>query len=302
MNIKDMNFPIPKNSAKALIDTRGNKNQNAGLLFDRFTPDLRNAPGKKHGEIKSEFLKMVRDAAKIADKKLLEGWNKRWKQIADESQAITLKLSTDWRFITGLGKKGALEVGFAFHRYGFPFLPGSSVKGVARAQAIISFAEKHNWEKLNELDDRLSEADKEKYEAWEKGLSKEAQKDAADFRCTFGTTDEAGQAIFFDAVPDAGKLPELELDIINPHYPDYYSDNSNTVYPTNWQNPIPVHFLTVKAGTVFHFAVGWRGQKDHPLRGNAEGWLKEGLLNLGAGAKTSAGYGYWNEAKSTDKK
>jgi CRISPR-associated protein Cmr6 len=39
--------------------------------------------------------------------------------------------------------------------------------------------------------------------------------------------------------------------------------------------------------------VGWRGPLNTALREMAENWLKEGLMNLGAGAKTSAGYGYF---------
>jgi CRISPR-associated protein Cmr6 len=116
------------------------------------------------------------------------------------------------------------------------------------------------------------------------------------FRKVFGTTGQAGRAIYFDAIPE--KPPRLKLDIMNPHYPDYYGDKKNTEYPTNWQSPNPVFFLTVDEGQEFCFAVGWRGKYDdeaETLRGKAEEWLKEGLLKLGAGAKTSAGYGYFHE-------
>ncbi|MBK9095192.1 MAG: hypothetical protein IPM84_21030 [Anaerolineae bacterium] len=50
-------------------------------------------------------------------------------------------LRTDWRLVTGLGRKGPLEVGFTFHRYGFPILPGSSLKGLARAWGLLRVAE-----------------------------------------------------------------------------------------------------------------------------------------------------------------
>ena len=46
-------------------------------------------------------------------------------------------LKTEWRCIAGLGRKGPLEVGFTFNRYGFPILPGSSLKGIARAYAHL---------------------------------------------------------------------------------------------------------------------------------------------------------------------
>ncbi|MCS7289320.1 MAG: type III-B CRISPR module RAMP protein Cmr6 [Roseiflexus sp.] len=101
--------------------------------------------------------------------------------------------------------------------------------------------------------------------------------------------------MFFDAVPTGS--PTLELDVMNPHFPDYYQSKEP---PTNWQSPIPVYFLTVAPGTEFAFAVGWRGaQVDGKLRNKAVQWLKRGLTELGAGAKTNAGYGYFaSEAPS----
>ncbi|MFZ2423912.1 MAG: type III-B CRISPR module RAMP protein Cmr6, partial [Anaerolineae bacterium] len=76
--------------------------------------------------------------------------------------------------------------------------------------------------------------------------------------------------------------------------PKYYQGTDT--FPTDSQNPIPVYFLTVAAGEAFQFAVGWRGTLDEhakSYRRTAQTWLRQGLLNLGAGAKTSAGYGYF---------
>lgn len=113
------------------------------------------------------------------------------------------------------------------------------------------------------------------------------------FRAIFGTTACAGQAVFLDAIPAAP--PRLELDIMNPHVPDYYRDGGKTP-PTDWQNPVPVYFLTVAPGTEFQFAVGWRGRLDATGRAHrerAKTWLIAALTELGAGAKTGAGYGYF---------
>jgi CRISPR-associated protein Cmr6 len=221
-------------------------------------------------------------------------WNTRWQACAKEANGEPFGLTTDWRLIAGLGRKGPLEVGFTFHRYGFPILPGSSVKGVARAWALLQIAEKVGTTELKELDGILSaDGDKErkKYEDWKAGQPAEVQKLADDFRTVFGTTAAAGRAVFFDAIP--ASLPTLELDIMNPHYPKYYSGEEP---PTDWQSPVPVYFLTVAANTEFRFAVGWRGALDEEgrrLRNLAQTWLIEGLTQLGAGAKTSAGYGYF---------
>lgn len=287
-------YPIPKASADAWRAIQANRaiTLNPGLIFDRFAPDWRDKP-----TLKKDGLEAVRQATKRVDDALLRDWNARWGAVVYAGHAKSFSLKTDWRFIAGLGRKGALEVGFTFHRYGFPILPGSSIKGVTRAWALIQIAEKLGQSDLKALDKQLS-ADGEKdskerkqYEAWRDSLPADARQWAEDFRTVFGTTAVAGRAVFFDAIP--ADKPTLELDIMNPHYPKYYSGEE---FPTDWQSPVPVPFLTVAAGTEFRFAVGWRGPVDKEsqrLQGLAVKWLKEGLQELGAGAKTSAGYGYF---------
>ena len=259
--------PVLPASARAFAAHRDKQPQNAGLIFDRFAPDW-----KDDNEAKKRGLETVRTAVNKADTELLAAWNQRWEQGARSVHAQPFNLRTDWRLIAGLGRKGPLEVGFTFHRYGFPMLPGSSVKGIARAYA--------------QLVEGKDETD-------------------ADFVAIFGRAPKPGEdekvarcggAIFFDAIPST--LPKLDLDIMNPHYPDYYQ---GTAPPANWQSPVPVYFLTVAPGSEFRFAVGWRGQLDaeaERLRRLAENWLVQGLVQLGAGAKTSAGYGYFALAQA----
>lgn len=284
-------YPIPHHSVAALGKLR-NQSANPGLIFERFAPDWGSAPSKKQSEWKKEgFNQSIRFAA---DAKALEAYRTRWDALVRGAHAVPFTVKTDWRFITGLGSKGPLEVGFTFHRYGFPFLPGSSVKGLARAWAFFQIVEQTDATDLGKLEQYLAYDGDEirKYEDWHRNQPEEAKKLANDYRAIFGTTNAAGKAIFFDAIPDSP--PKLELDIMNPHFGDYYSGKEP--YPTDWQNPVPVFFLTVAAGQKFHFAVGWRGKKDDPdLRTSAEGWLKASLQDLGAGAKTSAGYGYFEE-------
>jgi CRISPR-associated protein Cmr6 len=269
-----MEYPIPKKSAEAWrAFQRTNTPHNPGLIFDRFVQNWGQNSGK---EAKKEAWKEVETAAKKLDTTLLQNWNTRWEKTVRHVNAEPFKLKTDWRFVAGLGHKGSLEVGFTFHRYGFPFLPGSSVKGIARAYA---------W------------------------LVEERRETGADFLNIFGRAPQRGEeegaaqsghAIFFDAIPAPARLPKLELDVMTPHYPDYYGDKNNRVAPTDSQSPIPVYFLTVAPGVEFRFAVGWRGEfndEARHLRSLAQDWLLKGLAELGAGAKTSAGYGYFVPAR-----
>lgn len=318
-----LTYPIPQKSAKAYTEHRGKGTQNPGLVFERFVPDTLELPSDVKGQEppKKQGLNAVIAAAEKADSKLLENWNTRWKETVKCDGAIPFPLKTQWRFISGMGRKGTLEVGFTFNRYGFPYLPGSSVKGIARAAALIKLAESldkklellqaHLMKKAN-IDDvkklpilnalemaLLCEKDDEFVEDFGKCNPDQKQRiDAENFRMIFGNTAKAGWAVFFDAIPDSKGLPKLELDILNPHYPDYYKEKS-TVPPADWQNPVPTYFLTVAKDVTFLFAIGWRGKSNEELRGQAENWLKYGLEKLGAGAKTSAGYGYFEKPEKT---
>lgn len=321
----DYTIPLPKSSRDAFWAHKERSPQNAGLIFERFIPDT-----SDDSKIKEKGLQAVLSAFGKADKKLLEEWNLRWAHTIAAAGANDFELKTDWRLIAGLGRKGALEVGFTFHRYGFPYLPGSSLKGLARAYGLLEIAagldESQKKEGvLKKLETALSG---EKAEGFEKeikflgvGTSSESFDKASAFRFIFGTTDTAGKAIFFDAIPHV--MPRLELDILNPHYPEYYKEGSEE-FPTNWQSPIPVKFLTVASGCTFRFAVGWRRSLEDKINTSewnqhqpwswfkgeksniqtapennpqmlklARRWLKGGLLDLGAGGKTSAGYGYF---------
>ena len=294
-----MEYPILRASAEAYERHTSRAPQNPGLIFERFAPCW----GEEDNQAKKLGLLAVKQAAAQADKNLLAAWQARWRQTAAAAQAEPFMLRTDWRLVTGLGRKGPLEVGFTFHRYGFPILPGSSLKGLARAWGLLRVAEALNVADLGRLDAALSQDDSEKFEKEWPTLA-QAAKDANVARRTadgwrelFGTTANAGRAIFLDAIPAA--VPTLELDIMNPHFPKYYQGSEA---PTDSQNPIPVYFLTVAGDTAFQFAVGWRGplgEHAKNYRNTAQTWLTRGLLNLGAGAKTSAGYGYFVAAAAT---
>src|SRR4030065_298824 len=103
---------------------KGRGPYNPGLVFERFAPDWGDSD-----QLKKQGLDDVRKVAEKADRDLLQAWNDRWGAGVHHLGAQPFTLQTDWRFISGLGRKGPLEVGFTFHRYGFPMLPGSSAKG-----------------------------------------------------------------------------------------------------------------------------------------------------------------------------
>lgn len=165
-----------------------------------------------------------------------------------------------WRFVSGLGMANPLEVNLVLHRIGgFPYIPGSSIKGAVRAYAELALG-----------------ADPVRPDA-------PAEKVPEPIRRVFGAQSQQGGVVFFDALPV--NTPKVELDVINVHYPDYYQKGEP---PTDWQNPNPILFLAVGKETRFAFAVASRSPE---LADQAMDWLRGALQTTGLGGKTAAGYG-----------
>lgn len=193
-----------------------------------------------------------------------------WLQAALARRRLALASDEVWlRTTTGpmslhLAASGSFEnAGICLHPlYGFAYMPGTGIKGMARAYAIT--VEKASPEDL-----------------------------CAVFgpEITGGDSAECGGVVFYEAWPT--KWPKLEVDIVNNHHRDYYEGTGNAP-PEDWEQPNPVNFLTLKRGAEFEFAVAPRrkGAEDAArLVGLAKGWVDGALQWLGAGAKTNAGYG-----------
>ena len=259
--------PLPNDTAAAFASFAP-RCRNPGLVFERYLGYWDNwtlDPKKLDRETKNpkyENLRTVQDMA--IDDDLRGAFVKRWRSTVSSAGAETFSAASEWRFVIGLGGGGPLEVGFTFHRiYGFPIIPGSGLKGLTRNYAL-QMADEVQGETLDERErDPL-------------------------FTLVFGQREGAGGAVFFDGVPVS--RPRLEVDVINPHYPEYYQ---GTEPPADGQNPIPIFFLTVGLGSEFLFAVGGRGTSAGEAKHQAVKWLKAALTELGVGAKTAAGYGYF---------
>lgn len=196
----------------------------------------------------------------------------------------SLSLTTDWRLVSGLGMAHPFETGFVFdHTYGVPYLPGSSVKGAARA-----------WAEADEWDYPMCEVIFGPDEHPPKGQARIKPFVPA-----------RGLVIFFDAYPT--KWPELEVDILNPHYKDYYEDKTGKIPPADWLSPEPTYFLTVKPGTQWEFTVAvppvtpglaealtMAGVADREeLFTKAAEATRGAATELGMGGKSAVGYGYF---------
>jgi CRISPR-associated protein Cmr6 len=214
------------------------------------------------------------------------------------------RLKTAYRLVIGAGYPSFIENGFMFHHvYGIPYIPGETLKGLARAVFILSVAEAIKGEtKLSKIEEGLSEeAEGISYQIPEKISiildNYTIENPVETFRKIFGSKKRRGQVIFFDAYPvDFDPSKHFEADIMNSHYGDYYQSGKA---PTDWLSPNPIHFLALKEGIVFEFNLGLAPLE--PMEDNEEKLLLEtarkllevGLKNFGVGSKKRKGYGWF---------
>lgn len=179
----------------------------------------------------------------------------RWKKTLAEMGARLGVAKTDYRLAAGHGNENPIETGISLHHtYGVPYIPGSSLKGVAAAYASS----------------RLSAL-------WQPGSNA--------YKTLFGTTAEAGYVTFLDALPIPGTW-KLLPDVITVHHPDYYQSGDKP--PADWDSPTPISFLS--ATGEFLIAVlpsnGAEAWADVGYK-----LLIMALAEMGVGGKTSSGYG-----------
>jgi len=250
-------LPLPKEVCQAAEN--GKRCDNVSLWLDRFlTIDPQNWEPTQDAKRRKRVMQLARQSQEY-----INTLQRRYEAMLDwyKQRGFVVKCfkaKPVWRFVVGLGAVHVLETGITLHRiFGLPIIPGSALKGAALAYAKLMEGRPDN---------------------------------DADLIAVFGTTEQAGNIIFLDAIPL--EIPNFQLDIMNPHYPKYYRTQGQSP-PADWESPTPVFFLTVSE-TPYNFAIAARNERGNKLFGLAEKWLKGALRELGIGAKTSADYGYWS--------
>ncbi|MCX7648758.1 MAG: type III-B CRISPR module RAMP protein Cmr6, partial [Elusimicrobiales bacterium] len=197
-------------------------------------------------------------------------------------------------FTIHLSRTTVLEnTGICFHPiYGFVYIPGSGIKGLARAYArdILKVDENLILEIFGNEND---EKDKNKL--------------------------RAGKVVFHDAYPVLDHSYKLNVEINNCHHQEYYNGKGEKE-PGDWENPNPTYFLSVKPGAKFNFILSLRQdlrdkltqetnveikEKNGEIRklqnkelvSKAFDFLSGALAYLGLGEKTAAGFGTMAEVK-----
>lgn len=234
---------------------------NAGLWYDKLC-DRWSDDWSLSGDQKLEWIKTVTKTP-VGPAALLTESAKRMLHMTLARGGIFGVFVTESRFITGLGRSHPVENGFTWHpALGVPYLPGSSVKGLVRAWAERDAEPTPSDNYLNEI---------------------------------FGSPHTAGRVAFTDVLPIAPV--QLDADVVTPHYGGWSAEEP----PADWRSPVPIPFLVSAERTAFVFSL-------LPLRPTDSGelqevfkWLHAALVDAGAGAKTSVGYGRfrYDESKTT---
>ena len=139
-----------------------------------------------------------------------------------------------------------------------------------------------------------------------------------ELQCKEFPTHFAGSVSFLPAYPHQLPANDLELDIVTCHHPDYYSQKKDRagslVMPValDTEEPNPVVFPAVSPGkgteqdrSVFAFVTlplrtvhGSATRAGAQLHQLAREWLRASLATFGLGAKTAAGYGWFDASEA----
>lgn len=239
------------------------------------------------------------------------------------------------RLMVNMGGGVMENAGLCLDRFGMPYIPGSAVKGCARRLALAALREWTTTKKMPNPESPFHSAC-EPFNTPAEMLSAIAQtfgwteadwKEESDFfwACDrdkaflgvrFLDLNFSGSVSFLPAhvlnlsgTMEGLPLPlprpgTLELDVVTSHHRDYYQGLIDVAEDT--EDPIPVFFPAVAAGHVFSFTLlplrrnRLRSSTDSSLD-HARLWLAEGLRTFGLGAKTNAGYGWFDSSPEIQK-
>jgi CRISPR-associated protein Cmr6 len=251
---------------------------NAGLMLARYLKERQDG-SKEAQEAREELL----DAAPIAARNASPIYKAAFAKRRDALGGHRGVFKADAKLIVGLGADNVIEAGLALnHIYGVPVIPGSSLKGLAAhyCSEVWGAGEQKFCGPTRNERDKITAPAGEHY----------------DFM--FGSTEDAGGIVFHDAwiVPDS-LGGALVRDVMTPHHGNYYAkengDNGQMCAPTDFDDPTPVTFLSVRGNFEIHVicnAVGSQEEKDRWEEIALE-LLKRAIEDWGAGGKTNSGYG-----------
>ena len=243
---------------------------------DRTQQDITKKNQASNNATKAKVLQSI--IGKAAQyRQYFEQRNKYTKKIAGEDN--TFKVKCLWRVRVG-GMRGPEDMLLpAFDAAGMPYIPSSSLRGVARFQGVRSLL-KEKIDALKKTKPKITSDDRKK-------AQEEAEIEIANYLGSLEANDEnrMGKVIFLDAYPwsNAWRNEEQGLAV----------DIANSIW--KWEDKAPSYspnpnlFLSLRKPT---FLIGLKPTRhcDRPTFERVQTWLKEGL-QAGIGSQVNSGYG-----------
>jgi CRISPR-associated protein Cmr6 len=289
-----MSLVLPQSTVR-LVNAVGDNQRHPGLQLDKFS-----VPGDQRAQ-KAALTKVCNIPGNSS--LLKELTERRNHLLISRVGTISLRCTTIGPLTLHLARASALEnAGICLHPlYGFAYLPGSGLKGMARAYAETIWLpaqpdqdQKQAWRQIEDVFGWASNPDRRQQN--DSDHPAEVRRKDEDDPESLEIKASSGNIVFHDAWPES--WPKLIVDIVNNHHPDYYQHDDNNHPPGDWENPVPVYFLAVKPGVTFTFPLAKRrADVADELLDLARQWLLGALCHLGAGAKTNAGYGAFKPAE-----
>jgi CRISPR-associated protein Cmr6 len=251
------------------LHPNGEPTRHTSASFVEYLRWMRSPNNDQKDATKTQILQIAQEG--VDYRIILEKRNKNTRMIATARQGECLPVMCSWRIRVG-GHRGPESILLpSFDALGVPYLPSSTLTGVARAAAIREFMEK------------------------DKGLSwKDAEKAIAPY---FGSIEakesknKAGKVIFLDAYPTSSKSAGLAMDMANSI--GQWKEDGSGLKP---YNPNPNPFLSLKDVT-FLIGICPMSNCDPTIFAKVKRWLIQGLQD-GVGSQVNTGYGYIREQDS----
>nr|WP_225883919.1 RAMP superfamily CRISPR-associated protein [Prochlorothrix hollandica] len=220
-------------------------------------------PGQDYKDpTKVQLLQLAEEGANYFDR--LKTLTDRTRKIA-ETQGVVFQAKCTWRIRVG-GHRGPESILLpAFDALGIPYIPSSTLRGVARTQAIRSLMQSQNF-------------------SWEQA-EEHISRHYFGYLDSKNSEERSGKIVFLDAYPlpqPSGKSGGLAVDMAN----NIWKWDGDRL-PTYSPNPNP--FFSLQEPTLL---IGLRpgpGCDSERLKQVKE-WLSQGL-QLGVGSQVNTGYG-----------
>lgn len=268
--------------------TKASPADHLGLVLDHgllFWPIGKDEQGDRRGPA---FQKLLDQAAAIQAPKIYKQVYERWTALTDDQDRFAC-WSADLvgRLYLGRGNTSILESGVTLHHtYGVPYVPGSTLKGVARAFAESAAGKNYLHKLLNGNAPLICRSSSSSTPTVDDitvdeiiavlfgRKPREEENDAGN----------AGYLIFHEGwwIPD-GTTPPLVAEVITVHHRDYYG--TGQVLPSDMDSPIPNPQIAIRGS--FRFVI------EGPARWAKLGLqvLKAALWGEGLGSRRHVGYG-----------